>query len=491
LRRLIAALAVGIAVLAAVLVVRTARLRSRQLPAVPAAPMAIDAAAAAERLGGALRFRTVSYQDPAEFDGAQFRGLHDYLAQRFPRVHQALRRETINDYSLLYTWPGTGDGKPVLLLAHLDVVPVDPSTEASWVQPPFSGAIADGYVWGRGAVDDKGSVLAILEAIEHLLAASYQPPRTVLLAFGHDEELLGEHGAQVIAATLAARGVSPEFVLDEGGSVLEGLLPGVASPVASVGMAEKGYVSIELTVDGTGGHSSIPPRRTVVGQLSAAIDRLEEHRLPANLDAAMRRSFEYIGPEMALPMRLVFANLWLFRPLVEWQMSQSPRTDAILRTTTAPTMFHAGVKENQLPTVARAVVNFRILPGDTVDTVVAHVRRTIDDPQITVAVLGKADEPSPVSDVASPAFAYLNRTIRAVNPDAVVAPFLVLGATDARFYTGLTANVYRFLPMRTRPDDVPRFHGLNERIAVDNYAGMIRFYAELLRGLPQLDGGAG
>ena len=307
-----------------------------------------------------------------------------------------------------------------------------------------------------------------------------------MLAFGHDEELLGDHGAQVIAATLKERGVEPEFVLDEGGSILEGLFPGVASPVASIGMAEKGYVSVELTVDGTGGHSSIPPRRTAVGQLSAAIDRLENHLMPANVDAAMSRSFEYIGPEMAFPMRLVFANLWLFRPLVEWQMAQAPRTDAIMRTTTAPTMFQGGVKENQLPTSARAVVNFRILPGDTVDSVLEHVRKTIDDPQVKVAVLGRGDNPSPVSDVDSPAFAYLMRAVRATNPDAVVSPFLVLGATDARYYSGLTANVYRFVPMRTRPEDVPRYHGLNERIGVDNYAGMIRFYVDLLGNLQQL-----
>jgi carboxypeptidase PM20D1 len=307
-----------------------------------------------------------------------------------------------------------------------------------------------------------------------------------MLAFGHDEELLGEHGAATIAKTLKDRGVEPEFVLDEGGSILEGLFPGVAHPVASIGMAEKGYVSVELTVDGAGGHSSIPPRQTAVGQLSAAINRLEEHPVPANIDAAMGRSFEYIGPEMAFPLRLVFANLWLFRPLVEWQMARAPQTDATIRTTTAPTMFSGGVKENQLPTSARAVVNFRILPGDTVESVVEHVRKTIDDPAVKVAVLGRGDDPSPVSDVNAPAFAYLNRTVRATNPDVVVAPFLVLGATDARHYSILTPNVYRFVPMRTRPDDIPRFHGLNERIAVDNYAGMIRFYHELLRGLDRL-----
>ena len=480
-RRIVAALAVGIAILAAVLIARTVGRASKQVAVAPAAPLAIDAQAAAERLAGALRLRTVSNQDPSQFDPGQFRGLQDYLAQQFPRVHQALQRETVNDYSLLYTWKGTGQGKPALLLAHLDVVPVDPSTASSWLHPPFAGEIADGYVWGRGAIDDKGSALAILEAIETLLAQGYQPPRTVMLAFGHDEELLGDNGAGVMSAQLKQRGVEPEFVLDEGGSILEGLFPGVASPVASVGMAEKGYVSVELTVDGTGGHSSIPPRRTAVGQLSAAIDRLEDQRMPANVDAAMRRSFDYIGPEMAFPLRLVFANLWLFKPLVEWQMAQNPRTDAILRTTTAPTMFQAGVKENQLPTSARAVVNFRILPGDTVESVVAHVRDTIADPQIKVSVLGRGDDPSPVSNVDAPAFTYLARAIRATNPDVVVAPFLVLGATDARHYAKLSPCVYRFIPVRMTAQDLDTIHGRDERLRVEDAAAMVNFYARLLK----------
>lgn len=294
-RRLLAVVGAGIAILAAVLVARTVGMASKQAAVAPAPPLAVDASAAAERLAGALRLRTVSNQDPSRFDSTQFRGLQDYLARAFPRVHQTLQRETVNDYSLLYTWKGTGEGRPVLLLAHLDVVPVDPSTESSWEHPPFSGDVADGHVWGRGAIDDKASALAILEAIETLLAAGYQPPRSVILAFGHDEEVLGEHGARVMAEILKQRGIEPELVLDEGGAILDGLFPGIASPVASIGMAEKGYVSVELTVDGTGGHSSMPPRRTAVGRLSAAIDRLEDHRMPSNIDAALLRSVEYLG----------------------------------------------------------------------------------------------------------------------------------------------------------------------------------------------------
>jgi carboxypeptidase PM20D1 len=485
-KRPIAALAAALAILAAVLMVRAWRMPSRQIAVAPAPPVAVDGDAVAQRLAGALRIPTVSNQDPARFEGAPFRALHAYLAERFPRVHRELRRDVVNDYSLLYTWEGSGAGQPAVLLAHLDVVPADPSTEAEWTQPPFGGVIADGFIWGRGAIDDKGSLLAMLEAVEHHLAAGYQPPRTVLLAFGHDEEVSGERGARAIAELLRGRGVSPAFVLDEGGAILEGLFPGVDVPVATIGTAEKGYATIELTVEGTGGHSSMPPPRTAVGQLSAAVDRLERHPVPSNINAALVQSLTYVGPEMAFPLRLLFANLWLFRPLLESQMAGAPQTNALIRTTTAPTMIYGGVKENQLPTSARAAVNFRILPGDSVDGVVEHVRRTIDDPQVKVAVLGHSNEPSPVSAVDSPMFTYLARTVRATNPETLVSPFLVLGGTDARHYSGLTSNVYRFVPLRMRPDDLVRFHGIDERIAVADYVGMIQFYVQLLGGLQGL-----
>jgi carboxypeptidase PM20D1 len=387
----------------------------------------------------------------------------------------------VNDYSLLYTWEGQGTGAPILLLAHLDVVPVEAGTEADWTQPPFAGNVADGYVWGRGALDDKASAVAILAAAELLLASGGQPQRTVIIALGHDEEVSGARGAGEMAERLRARGVAPELVLDEGGSISEGLVPGVVAPLASIGMGEKGYVSVELDAKSEGGHSSIPPSSTAIGLVSGAIARLERHQVRANLGAVMGRSLDYLGPELPFARRLVLANLWLFQPLVEWQMGQTPQTNAVIRTTTAATIFEAGVKENILPVAARAVVNFRILPGDTVDGVVEHVRTVVDDPRISLRVLGGDNNPTTLSDPDAPAFAQLSRTIRAVFPGTVVIPFLALGATDARHYTALTPNVYRFVPLRVGPQDLARVHGTNERIAVRDFVDMIRFYAELLR----------
>jgi len=477
------ALVVGgaLLVLAGIVTGRALRAPSRQVTVAAAAPVPIDAARVAAGLSEAIRFRTITNQEPADGDGSQFTGLHAFLADRFPRVHEALTREVVSDHSLLYTWPGRGAGKPIVLLAHLDVVPVETGTEHQWTQPPFSGAIADGFIWGRGSLDDKGSVMAILEAVDYLLGAGFAPARTVYLAFGHDEESSGREGAGTMAARLRERGVEAEFVLDEGGSILEGVVPGIAVPVASVCMGEKGYASVELVANGAGGHSSMPPAQTPIGELAAAIEKLEHNQMPARIGAAMSESFAFMGPELPLRQRLVFANLWLFGPLVERQMALRPQTNAAIRTTTAPTIVQGGVKENVLPASARAVVNFRVLPGDTVAAVLEHVRQTVDDPSIEVRVLGEASDPSPLSDPGAAPFGRVARAIRAAFPGTLVTPFVSLGATDARYYTTISPNVYRFSPMRMRQDDLPRVHGVNERIALDNYVGMIRFYVELLK----------
>jgi carboxypeptidase PM20D1 len=323
-------------------------------------------------------------------------------------------------------------------------------------------------------------VLGVLDAPARLLATGFRPKRTVYLAFGHDEEVSGTAGARAIAALLAERNVRLGFVLDEGGAIVSGFLPGLDRPVATIGIAEKGYLSVELSVETKGGHSSIPPSPTAIGELSAAIERLEANPLPARLDT-VRHSLDYVGPELPFTLRLALANLWLFGPLVERQLSRSAATNALLRTTTAPTMLRAGVKDNVLPSTAMGVVNFRILPGETVESVLEHVRRAVSDPNVNIRTLPFSSDPSPVSPVEAPGFAAIQRTIGEVFPGAVVTPSLVLGATDARHYAGLSPNVYRFLPIRIGPGDLERIHGTNERIGVKDYASAVDFYARLIQ----------
>jgi carboxypeptidase PM20D1 len=479
-KKLALALLAALVLLLAVTLVRTARFGVEEA-AVPRAAAFTAPAGAAGRLAEAIRIPTISHEDSARFDAAAFAAFHALLRARFPRVHARLRREVVGGYSLLYTWPGTDPSlPPLLLMGHMDVVPVEAGTEARWTRPPFAGEVQGGFVWGRGAMDDKASVLGTLEAGEMLLAEGFSPRRTVLLAYGHDEEV-GGHGAGRIAALLRGRGVKPWMVVDEGGVIGVGLMPGVARPTALIGIAEKGFVSVEMTARAEGGHSSMPPRHGSIGRLSAAIQRLEASPMPARLDGAALQLFDRVGPQMPFAQRAVFANLWLTRPLVIRTLSGAPSSDAIVRTTTAPTIFQAGTKENVLPSRARAVVNFRILPGDSVAGVVAHVRRVVDDTAVHVRAMdGFSSEPSPVSRTDGEAYRVLEHSIRQAAPDAVVAPYLVVGGTDARHYHALSDAVYRFLPVRMTGEDLDRMHGTDERIAVRDYEAGIRFYRQLL-----------
>ncbi len=463
-----------------VVLVRTWTFTSKQLAPAPATPLTFDEEGAVRHLRRALRIMTISFQDPSRASAEAFAAFHTLLSEAFPRVHAALRRETVSDHSLLFTWAGADSSRePVLLLAHMDVVPADPSS--GWTHGPFSGDLADGYIWGRGALDDKSSVLGILEAVEALLAEGFRPRRTVCLAFGHDEEVGGRNGAARIAALLQSRGVDAALSLDEGMAIVDGIVPGAERPVALVGVAEKGYLTLELTVEGAGGHSSQPPRQTTLGILGAAVARIESNPMPSDLRDPVRRMLGDLGPEMSFGMRAVLSNLWLFEPLVTWQLSGATATDAALRTTTAVTMMSGGTKENVLPTRARAVVNFRILPGDTVDDVIAHVKHTVDDDRVRFDVRGQANGPSLVSDADSPDYALLDKAIRQVFPEVWVAPALDLAATDSRHYEPVTRNQFRFGPLWMEEEDLSRIHGPNERIGRDHYLRGIRFFAQFIR----------
>jgi len=469
-------------VLGAVLIGRAVVFSSRQIAPPPAEPFALDRDGAFKRLAGAIRFRTFSSPEILQSSAAEFDSVRRFLADSFPRIHRQLRTEIVGGHSLLYEWKGSDDRlKPALLAAHMDVVPVDPAAVSSWSRPPFSGDIAGGFIWGRGAMDDKASLLAILEAAEQWLVAGLQPRRTFYFAFGHDEESGGLKGAAQIAARLRRQNIQLEFVLDEGLNILDGIVPGIAAPVALVGVAEKGYLSLKLSVRAAGGHSSMPPDDAAISTLSRALQRLAAAPFAPRIAGATRLMFEFLGPEMPWTRRMALANLWLFEPLVVRQLASSPITNAVIRTTVAPTIFTAGVQENVLPTDASAVINLRVLPGDTLAGVTEKVRRIIDDPRVTVSTLPVRTEPSALSPIDSASFKLLHQTIRQIAPDTIVAPGLLVAATDSRHYAGLSQNIYRFLPIVIGPGDANRYHGVDERISLDDYQRLIRFYAQLLR----------
>ncbi len=486
-RRLFLGLAVLFVLLALAVGVNTARKGSRQLQVQPLAPVAVDAKAVAERLAQAVRLRTISSREDARLNADQFKALHSLLQTQFPKVHATLQREVVGELSLLYTWKGSDpQAKPILLLAHQDVVPVAPGTEGDWKQPPFSGAVADGFVWGRGAWDDKGNLMSQMEAVEMLVASGYQPTRTVYLAFGADEEIGGPQGAAQIAALLKSRGVSLDFVIDEGLLVLDGVVPGVRQPAALVGIAEKGYMSVVLRIAATPGHSSVPPLKgtSAIAMLSASLKRLDDEQLPAALQGVAFEMFDTLAPEMSGFSRVALSNLWLFGPLVQKQLEGAASTNAMLRTTTALTIVNAGNKDNVLPGRAEGTVNFRLLPGDTPDKVLQHMRSKVAAPEGQYELFalehGKPADLYKVAPTASRQYATLNQTIREVFPDAVVAPGLMVAGTDSIHFGEISDHIFKFSPIRATNDDLKRFHGTNERLSIQNYQDAIRFYHRLI-----------
>ena len=484
-KRLFLAFCVALLVLVGVVGFRAVRFAPQRVE-VPPAPAFTPGNGAPERLAEALRFPTVSRGDDQPRDAAAFAGLRAHLAASFPLSHAAMTREIVGQDAILFTWPGSdGSLPPVILMGHMDVVPVEPGTESKWKYPPFSGTIAEGAVWGRGAMDDKSTVLGIMEAAEGLLARGFKPRRTVLLAFGADEEVGGRKGAVVIANLLKSRGVKPALVVDEGGMVVTGGFPGLTRPVAVVGIAEKGYLTLELAARGQGGHSSVPPAQTTAGILARAITRLEDNPFPAEIRGATANLFDAVGRESPFAMRALFANRWLLDPVLKWKLASIPRSNATIRTTTAVTMLEGSPKDNVLPSVAKARVNFRLLPGDTPEMVIDRVRRTIDDDRIGINRIGFVSVPSLESSITDSAWFILDRSIRQGYPEAIVAPYLVVGATDARHFRELSQNVYRFAAMRADTSDAARIHGTNERVSVDGYLEGIRFLAILITNSTQ------
>ncbi|MGY3607763.1 MULTISPECIES: M20 family peptidase [unclassified Bradyrhizobium] len=468
-------------VLAGVLAFNVFSRGSRQLQVAAIPRAAVDAETAASRLAEAIRFRTISSFEKPEQHAPALRGMQAHIEKSFPAFHAAAKREVIAGLSLLYTWEGSDPrAQPIALLAHQDVVPVAPGTDKDWQQPPYDGVIADGFIWGRGSWDDKGNLYAMLEAAEALAKAGFQPKRTIYFAFGHDEEVAGTRGAKAIAATLASRGIKLDFVLDEGLLITDGIMKGLARQAALIGVAEKGYATLVLSAQATPGHSSMPPRETAIGMMSAALVKLEDHRLPMQIRATVSEMFDTLAPEMNGVNRVILSNLWLFKPLLLREFQKTGPTEAMVRTTTALTIFNAGDKDNVLPGRAEATVNFRLLPGDTQASVTDHVSSTVGNDRISIKPFPGNTDPPSVTGTASASYQTLNRTIREIYPDVIVAPGLMIAATDSRHYADITDNIFRFSPVRANSDDLKRFHGTNERLSIEGYADMIRFYRRFI-----------
>ena len=436
--------------------------------------------AAVEALRALIRIPTVSHWEPDREDRAAFESLLAELRVRFPHLHETCEVERIAGDALLARWPGRSREAPVVLMAHLDVVPVgDP---AAWTRPPFGGDLADGHVWGRGALDCKGSLVATCQAVEDLIGEGVTPGRDVWLSFGCNEEVSGRAAVDAVAI-LRERGVEPWFVLDEGGAIVRGVLPGVDAPIALVGVSEKGTVDVELLARGDGGHASAPRRMGATSRLARAILRLERRPFPSHLPDATVDMLERAGAHARMPYAAVFGHARRLRPLLSRVLPRlGHETAALARTTVAVTQLTGSPGANVIADTARAHVNMRVMVGETVDGALERIRRTVRDPHVEV-VLVSADEPSPVSPTDDTAYALLEATVEEVFPGTVAVPYVMLAATDSRHFHRVWPRVYRFTPFRMTDAQRAAIHGVDERIGVDDLRDGVRWYRRLLEQL--------
>lgn len=447
------------------------------------AASAAVAAEAVQKLSKVITFQTASHLNEQEIRYSEFLDLHDYLEVAFPALHHQLQKKVINGYSLLYTWLGSDpDLPPVLLGAHMDVVPVEEETKGDWQQLPYAGVVKDGYIWGRGALDDKYRVIAIMEAVEQLLQQGYHPERTIYLAFGHDEEVGGTAGAGKISDYLQEQGVRLEAVFDEGLTVAKGILPGLDEPIAFIGTAAKGGINLELKVKGEGGHSSAPPRDTPISILSAALTRLHDNPFEARMIPTTKVTMELMADKMGGKYKFAMRHYGLFRGKVLKMLAKDRATDALIRTQMTPTVLEAGDAYNVMPRVATAGINIRILNGEDQHTVLKHVKMAINDERVQVEMKGVYTPPSPITPTNTWTYAALERSIRETFPDvSLVVPALFPGSTDAKHYTNLTNNIYRFAPQVVTREDAQLVHNVDERLEVEVFHKSIAFYKTLLR----------
>ncbi len=450
-------------------------------PSVTATPVNVDQADAIERLSQAIQIETISHDNLSDFNGESFERFARFLADSFPLVNQKAKRTLINDYSIVYKFDGTNpDLKPVLFMGHMDVVSVDAITLDKWTHPPFSGVVENDIVYGRGAIDDKSTVMSLMEAMELTLKQEQKLERTVYFSFGHDEEVGGKSGAQAIAAYFEQQAINFEFVLDEGGVILKkGMMPNIDKEVAIIGIAEKGFVNIRLTVEQTGGHSSTPPPHTGPGILAKAIVKLENNPFPTDLTFT-NMTFNKLGYYADASAKIAMGNQWLTAPVIEHVLLGNSKTAASIRTTTAVTMLTGSSKSNVLPTESTAVVNFRIMPGETFDSVREHVEKIIDDPQVKLEVFMESN-PSAVSNIDHYGFKLLEQTLREFDDQILVAPYMVQGGTDSKFFYRVSDAIYRFMRVKVDNELLAGMHGIDERIPVEDYIKGVQFFHELIR----------
>lgn len=433
---------------------------------------------AAKHLSEAIQIKTISFGDTLPIDTSAFLAFRMFMERTYPLMHAGLEKQTFNQFSYVFKWKGKDSIKaPYVLMAHLDVVPVEAIAESKWTYPSFSGTIQQDTIWGRGAVDDKSSAIAIMEATEQLLKNNFTPERTFYICFGHDEEIAGKRGANILSQWFREKNIRPAFVLDEGGMIDTEKLKDVKRPVAMIATGEKGFVNVDISVAIPGGHSSQPDKETAIDVLNRAIQKVREKQMPPIITPPLQSLLERTAAEQSFLKKMIVSNLWLFRNTVIKNLEDNKQTNAMVHTTLVPTIVKAGIKDNVIPSIAHATFNSRILPGQTSDDVVHFVKNAINDDRVTIKKqtisLMEASSTTP-SD--HPSFNMLESITQKIVPNVLVSPYLMIGATDSRYYRPFSDAVLNFTPVQ----NAKGFHGIDERIGISDLSRMIQFYKLVL-----------
>jgi carboxypeptidase PM20D1 len=466
-----------IAAFLAVILVRAALFRPKKTAEPPKVEAEFDRERSIEALRTLIRCKTVSRYDHALEDDAEFEKLIGNLSQLYPSILSQAPILRLPDRGLLLRWEGKKHGAPTVLMAHYDVVPVEGQ---DWEKPPFDAVLEDGVLWGRGSLDTKVTFNGILSAADTLAAKGWTPENDIYLAFSGGEEVSGPGAARIVEYFKKNR-IQPALVVDEGGAVVQNVFPGVREPCAVIGIAEKGLMDLEYRVVSGGGHASAPPPHTPVGILAAACARVENHPFPMHLTKPAREMFDTLGRRASFGLRIVFANLWCFGPVLNAMCKKSGgELNALLRTTVAFTQMEGSKASNVLPPEASMVSNIRLNPADTMDSAVARIRRTIGDDRIELVKLRGMD-PSPISETACPAWDKVAAAVAGTWPGSLVSPYLMVQCADARHYRDLSDHVYRFSAMDLTLAERKTIHGSNERIRVETAGRAVEFYLRLIQ----------
>lgn len=447
----------------------------------------MDSQKALAHLSQAISIPTISNLDESLTDWSQFEKFHAFLEESYPLVHKHLTKEVVEKASLLYRWKGKDSSlKPFAMLGHIDVVPVPEETKNEWKYPPFSGECDEEYIYGRGANDMKNCVVALMEAVENLLEEGFVPERDVYICFGHNEEVLcGEgSGAGAIANLLKSRGVRLEFVYDEGGAIMDDNLFGLKNPAAMVGLAEKGYADLKLSISNNGGHAAEPSDRTALGDLARLISTIERNQMPCRLIRTVVGTLKELGKNSEGVLSVALKALGITKPFVMKILKTYRMTHAMMHTTIVPTICRAGTAVNVLPQKVEAMFNIRLLPGDTIEDVEKHIKRlakrvgVLDE--LTLQFVNTSPAPEETS-ADSETYKIIEKTMKEIDPDIVTIPYLVTGATDSREYKEVADEIYRIYPFKITGDELDSMHGINERLRKSSFIFGIEYFIRFIR----------